>query len=76
MIDTEKFRGRPLWKKQLFLKSFVNNMGRVDLGFNGNRYTWTSRQEGLALIKKRLNRAIANDTWMLRSPKAMVIHLE
>lgn len=76
VIESEKFRGRPLWRKNLFLKPFLNNTGGVDLGFSGRRYMWMNGQQGLALIKERLDRAVANDAWILEFPKTLVVHLE
>lgn len=72
----EKFGGRPVWRKSLYLQTFLNDTGGVYLGFRGRKFTWTNGQEGLALIKERLDRAVVNDYWILHFPKATMEHLE
>lgn len=52
----------------MFLKEFMQNLGGIDLGFCGSRYTWENNQEGIALIKERLDRVIVNDLWMNKNP--------
>jgi hypothetical protein len=37
--------------------------GLSDLGFKGPKYTWSNCQEGLDLIKERLDRVVANRSW-------------
>lgn len=76
VFDFEKFGGRPLWRKNLFLKPFINNTRGVDLSFSGRRYTWTNGQQGLGLIKERLDRAVANDAWIMEFPKTLVVQLK
>lgn len=58
--EHEKFKGRNIWRKKLFLKPFLQDCGRVDLGFSGSKFIWSNNQEGLAPIKERKDRAIAN----------------
>lgn len=59
----EKWGGRSVWRKQLYLKEFINMVGGVDLGFIGNKYTWENKQEGRMFIKERLDRAVASKEW-------------
>lgn len=47
----------------------------IDLGFIGGRYTWDNCQSGQALIRERLNRALANRDWLSLNPKTIVEHL-
>ncbi|XP_048493650.1 uncharacterized protein LOC125494124 [Beta vulgaris subsp. vulgaris] len=46
------------------LNSFMDALCLVDLGFDGNPFTWTNAREGTALIRERLDRALANHTWI------------
>lgn len=62
-------------KKNLFLKIFLNDVGSLDLGFCGKSYTWTNGKHGLALIKERLDRAVADERWVIKFPKATEEHL-
>lgn len=49
-------------------------MGGIDIGYNGRRYTWENKQKGNALIKERLDRAIACKDWLDMQPTALVQH--
>lgn len=56
--------GRNIWKNRLFLKQFMDNIGVIDLGFSGKRYTWGNNHEGFACIKERLGRAVVDKKWI------------
>lgn len=47
----------------------------VDLGFDGNPFTWTNVREGAALIRERLDRALAKHTWISKFQGTEVSHL-
>lgn len=49
--------------------------GAIDLGFFGNKFSWANGKWGTAAIKKRLGRGIANTSWRLAFPKAIINHL-
>ncbi|KAL2904687.1 Catalase-peroxidase [Bienertia sinuspersici] len=55
--------------------NFEDNAGMIDLGFQGNPFTWTNGREGAAVIRERLDRAIANTKWLEAFPKTKVMHL-
>lgn len=60
LIDKmEKFGGRTIWKRELFLRDFIQNVGAVDLGFEGYKYIWDNGHTGNSFIKERLDRDIA-----------------
>lgn len=73
--EPERFGGRNLTRKRLFLKEFMQQVDAIDLGFSGRRYTWINKQQGSANIRLRLDRAVANSEWLHLFPKARVQHL-
>ena len=62
------------WGSSKFFKTFVNNVGAIDLGFNGPWFTWSNRRIGLANIRERLDRGLCNVDWQSMFPKANVRH--
>jgi hypothetical protein len=53
----------------------MNEFGMIDLGFNGNPFTWSNHRQGSCLIKERLDRGIANSNWIHYFPSYSVTHL-
>lgn len=51
----EKNGGKRIWKRKLFMKQFIENVGGIDLGFTRKKFTWDNNQEGLACIKERID---------------------
>lgn len=49
-------------------------MGFVDLGFVGSRFTWSNRRSGMANIRERIDRGIANLQWRVTFPDARIQH--
>ena len=43
-----------------YLKNLLFDLRAVDLGFVGNRYTWSNKRWGRDSIRERLDRGIAN----------------
>uniref|UniRef100_A0A2N9FPZ2 Reverse transcriptase domain-containing protein n=1 Tax=Fagus sylvatica TaxID=28930 RepID=A0A2N9FPZ2_FAGSY len=58
-----------------YLQEIMFELGAVDLGFSGNKFTWTNKRWGKNAIKERLDRGIANMSWRLKFPKATIYHL-
>ena len=58
-----------------FLKNLMFDLGSVDLGFSGTKYTWRNNRWGQGSIQERLDRGIANMHWRLAFPRAVVYHL-
>ena len=49
-----------------FMQAFQQTLeecGMADLGYYGPKYTWSNCQEGLDLIKERLDRGVAKHEW-------------
>lgn len=63
------------WKKKLFLKQFMEEMGGIDLGYKGCKYTWDNGQEGHAKIREMIDKAIASPRWIFFFPNEVVEHL-
>lgn len=57
------------------MKDFMRNVGGVDLGFVGSKYTWENKQEVQMLIKERLDRAMASKEWVDSFQQASVRHI-
>jgi len=51
------------------------DFGAIDLGYSGNKFTWAKGRWGNAMIKRKLDRGIANISWRLAFPKASLSHL-
>lgn len=50
------------------LNSLINDFGLIDLGFNGNPFTWNKGRQGQTNIRKLLDRSLANRYWRLLFP--------
>lgn len=71
----EKLGGQPFaCSSKSDLSSFINDCGLVDLGFNGNPFSWNSGHHGGANIKERLDRGLANHSWRVLFPNASISH--
>jgi hypothetical protein len=58
-----------------FFQEIMFELGAVDLGFSGNKFTWTNKRWDKNAIKEWLDRGIANMSWRLKFPKATIYHL-
>ena len=58
-----------------YLRSLMLELGAVDLGFFGARYTWCNKRWGHECIRERLDHGIANVQWRTEFPRATVLHL-
>lgn len=61
---------------QYKIKQLWDQSGFIDLGFVGEKYTWTNLQQGKATILARLDRACANPEWTTLFPSVKVFHLD
>ncbi|KAL8555997.1 hypothetical protein ACS0TY_003709 [Phlomoides rotata] len=53
----------------------ISDLNLQDLGYQGNKFTWSNGWEGAANIQVRLDRALANPLWRIWFPGAHVSHL-
>jgi hypothetical protein len=58
-----------------FLKDLLFDIGAVDLGFVGNRFTWSNKRWGRGSIRERLDRGIASLEWRMAFPRAIIYRL-
>ena len=65
-------RGQP--QMQLFREA-VNECGFLDFGFIGSQFTWQKHFADGHLVWERLDRALANNEWLLRFVGTRVHHL-
>ena len=54
---------------------FVQSNALVDLGFLGNKFTWSNHRFGRANIRERLDRGLANQGWVQLYPNSLINHL-
>ena len=54
---------------------FIENVGAIDLGFRGPRFTWSNKRVRWANIRERLDRGLCNVEWQSLFPKAGIKHL-
>lgn len=47
----------------------------IDLGFIGDKFTWSNKEEGSSRIIARLDRACSNVIWSDQFPQARLYHL-
>lgn len=72
---TEKMGGQPIWRNKLYLKNFIDDLGAVDMGYSGRKFTWDNKHYGNTIIKERLDRMVACIWWILHYQRARVDHL-
>lgn len=74
--SSEKRGGRPLAStSNNLLLHLMDSCGLIDLGFKGQKFTWSNNQDGATNICKRLDRAIANVGWQTLFPQSRITHL-
>lgn len=62
----EKQGGKPFdCSSRYGLTAFVTDIGFIDLGFNGNPFTWNNDRQGCANIKERPGRGLVNSSWRI-----------
>lgn len=76
LMSVDKFGGRPVnfWLAMKF-QNCLDTCGMMDMGFSGNRFTWTNSRGVANLIQERIDRSFCNMRWWLMYPKASDKHL-
>ncbi|CAN1136858.1 Transposon TX1 uncharacterized 149 kDa protein [Linum perenne] len=73
--DNEKCGGAPIRAENSEpFKEFIFNNELMDMGFTGQRNTWTNFQLGEDNIKERLDRGLCTVEWRNRFEKAILYH--
>lgn len=66
----EKTRGIPHnIRKNLDFIAIIKACGLMDIGFSGQKYTWSNNRGMNHSIWKRLDRGLNNDTWLDQMPQ-------
>ncbi|WMV30180.1 hypothetical protein MTR67_023565 [Solanum verrucosum] len=72
----EKLGGVPYnMRKSLEFIATIEACGLLDLGFNGQKYTWSNNRGITQRVWKRLDRALVTDTWLKKMPQTTITHL-
>ncbi|XP_019224306.1 PREDICTED: uncharacterized protein LOC109205995 [Nicotiana attenuata] len=72
----EKIGGLPYQiNKSIEFLSMMEDCGFTDLGFYGPRYTWSNGRGPCAIVWKRLDRGLVNDSWLTSFPATTITHL-
>ncbi|XP_049348952.1 uncharacterized protein LOC125813502 [Solanum verrucosum] len=72
----EKMGGVPYnIRKSLEFIAVIEACGVVDLGFSGQKFTWSNKRGIHHRIWKRLDRALVNDGWLEKMPQTTITHL-
>jgi hypothetical protein len=74
-LFSEKSGGRSVGSpSQLEFLDFVHFNALVDLGFVGNRFTWSNHRSGKDNIRERLDRGLVNQDWIQSFPNSLLNH--
>ncbi|CAN1820416.1 hypothetical protein LINPERHAP1_LOCUS29088 [Linum perenne] len=76
LIDgSEKEGGLPLRNESTEpFKDFISANELMDLGFTGQRYTWTNFHVGNGNIKERLDKSLCTQSWRRKFDTAYLFH--
>lgn len=62
-------------RKSLEFIAVIEACGLLNLGFSGQKYTWSNKRGIHHRIWKRLDRALVNDSWLEKMPQTTITHL-
>nr|CAD1829964.1 unnamed protein product [Ananas comosus var. bracteatus] len=62
-------------KSVRIFRDFIASHDLVDLGFSGPSFTWCNNRCWVERIWRRIDRALATSSWLLRYPECRVDHL-
>lgn len=60
----EKLGGKPINLNATEFNTVINQVGLIDGGYSGSKYTWSNNRVGRARIMGRLDRVLYNSTWL------------
>ena len=64
LLDERSGDGSGSMRRMQDFGDVIYRCGFIDLGFHGLPFTWENRRDSTSLIKKHLDRAVANVQWM------------
>ncbi|XP_042952171.1 uncharacterized protein LOC122289257 [Carya illinoinensis] len=65
LAHDEKFGGKQRPERQMVrFREVLEEGGLFDLGWRGDKFTWSNKHEDETFTKERLDRAVANSKWM------------
>ncbi|XP_049348970.1 uncharacterized protein LOC125813524 [Solanum verrucosum] len=72
----EKLGGVPYnMRKSLEFIAIIEAYGLIDLGFSGQKFTWSNNRGIQQRVWKRLDRALVTDAWLEKMPQTTITHL-
>ena len=76
LSSEDKLGGRRVnLNRALDFKACLDSCNLLDLGFLGQKFTWSNCRQILDLIQERIDRFFANPAWRLMFPEASITHL-
>lgn len=63
-----------LLNRRFRFAEWINELGLIDLGFVGSKYTWARGNYAHTRTSRRLDRALSNMEWRISYPEAAVFH--
>lgn len=58
------------------IQTIINRVDLYDLGFSGNKFTWSNRKSGDDCIYARLDRDLGNGYWLNQYGSSRVHHID
>nr|XP_027123998.1 uncharacterized protein LOC113740655 [Coffea arabica] len=77
LSNEEKWGGR--WREEKSFtdfNNFINDNQLIDIGFEGNLWTWSNNWEDVGEVRERLNRGLCSIDWSLVFDKAKCKHVD
>ncbi|XP_015161095.1 uncharacterized protein [Solanum tuberosum] len=62
-------------RKSLDFIAIIEACGLIDLGFSGQKFTWSNNRGIQQRVWKRLDRALVTDAWLEKMPQTTITHL-
>lgn len=72
VTKAEKWGGRSIWRKHLYLEQFIQRMEGFDLDYSSGCSTWHNNHSNQTFIRERLDCVVAFDEWMTLNSKTTV----